>query len=158
MAFLDITQAIAVIGEMLKEVDENGPTGPASTCAEYYRQVRETHDAIDDLKKKAYAVMDKYAMQILPQLFEDENVSTITLASGYRVTIRDVLRASIPADKKPEAYDWLVRNDLGDLISETVNASSLSATARSLIEEGRQLPDDLFKTVILPQVSMTKVK
>lgn len=136
----------------------NQPTQSAAVCAEFYQRTRDLHDKIDELKKAAYHLMNNYAMNVMPVVFEDEGVSTITLSSGYRVTISQRLNASIPADKKAEAYDWLVRNDLGDLITETVNSSSLSATARSLIEEGRQLPDDIFKTVILPQVSMTKVK
>jgi hypothetical protein len=116
------------------------------------------HDKIDEIKKQAYHVMNDYAMKVLPMVFENEGVTTITLSAGYRVTIGQRLSASIVADKKPDAYNWLVHNDLGDLITETVNASSLSATARSLIEEGRQLPDDLFKTVVLPQVSLTRTK
>lgn len=143
---------------IVKEMSANQPTKSAAICAEFYQRARDLHDKIDELKKAAYHLMNDYGMKVMPLVFEDEGVSTITLSSGYRVTISQRLNASIPADKKAEAYDWLVRNDLGDLITETVNASSLSATARSLIEEGRQLPDDIFKTVILPQVSMTKVK
>jgi len=158
LKFNSISQKVNDISDALSIIKESGPTTSASNCAEYYRMVREMHDSIDELKKKAYDVMNYYAMDILPKLFDQENVSTITLTSGYRVTIRDTLRASISAENKPAAYQWLMNNDLGDLITETVNASSLSATARHLIEEGRQLPDDLFKTVLLPQVSMTKVK
>lgn len=153
-----IIQQVQEIEALLEQLKGLQPSASAAVCAEYYRNVRDVHDAIDELKKKAYHVMNDYGVKVMPMVFENEGVSTITLASGYRVTISQRLNASILTDKKPEAYIWLMENDLGDLITETVNASSLSATARSLVEEGRQLPDDLFKTVVLPQVSLTKTK
>lgn len=147
----------------INEVLESGaagepPTTSAPVCAEYYRTLRAIHDELDAVKKKAYKMLEHYGMQILPEVFENEGVTTLNLASGYRVTISSVTRASIPAENKQKAYEWLVTHDLGDLITSTVNASSLSATAKSLLEEGRQLPDDLFKVAVLPQVSMTKLK
>lgn len=153
-----ISEHVAQIKGMIESLDAQQPSTSAAVCAEYYRTVRDIHDMIDELKKQAYHVMNNYAMKVMPMVFENEGVSTITLSSGYRVTISQRLNASIIADKKPDAYVWLMENDLGDLITESVNASSLSATARSLIEEGRQLPDDLFKTVVLPQVSLTRTK
>ena len=153
-----IDQNISAISDSIALISGSQPQSSAAVCAEHYRQIRDMHDKIDEIKKQAYHVMNDYAMKVLPMVFENEGVTTITLSAGYRVTIGQRLSASIVADKKPDAYNWLVHNDLGDLITETVNASSLSATARSLIEEGRQLPDDLFKTVVLPQVSLTRTK
>lgn len=133
-------------------------SGSAAVCAEYYRRLRVLKDEAEAVAKQLSKEVESYGMGVLPETFEREGVTTMNLASGYRVTISEVVRASIPADTKPLAYDWLVNNDLGDLITSTVNASTLSATAKELIKQGRELPEGLFKVAVLPQVSMTKLK
>lgn len=54
--------------------------------------------------------------------------------------------------------DWLVLNGAGDLIQETVNASSLKAAIKAWIKKGAPPPDTLFKITPAPLVSITKVK
>lgn len=54
--------------------------------------------------------------------------------------------------------DWLVLNGAGDLIQETVNASSLKAAIKAWIKKGTPPPDVLFKVAPAPLVSITKVK
>lgn len=54
--------------------------------------------------------------------------------------------------------DWLVLNGAGDLIQETVNASSLKAAIKAWIKKGAPPPETLFKITPAPLVSITKVK
>ena len=59
---------------------------------------------------------------------------------------------------KVAGMGWLRDEGHGDLIQETVNASSLSAFAKSYIEEtGKDLPADLFKLSNLRYTSVTKL-
>lgn len=138
--------------------EDDSPKQSALVSAEYYVRLRSLHDEVDALKKLLYKAMDDYETVVVPAVFEVEGATSVNLAIGYRVTISEVIRASIPAETKGAAYNWLQENNLGDLITSTVNASSLSATARALLVEGKELPAPLFKTAILPQVSMTKLK
>ncbi len=59
---------------------------------------------------------------------------------------------------KDECFTWLRNNNHGEVIVEQVNASSLSRVARELAEEGRELPDNLFKSDPTVSTSITKVK
>jgi hypothetical protein len=43
------------------------------------------------------------------------------------------------------------------LVKETINASTLAAFAKAELEEGRELPDDIFNVYIMPNTSVTKV-
>lgn len=152
-------ERFALINEVLNDAEpESPPNEKASVCAEYYRTLRALHDEAEAIKKRLHKELESYGMGVLPEVFETEELTSCNLASGYRVTISQVTRASIPAETKPAAYQWLLDNDLGDLITSTVNASSLSATAKTLLEQGQELPDSLFKVAILPQVSMTKLR
>lgn len=98
----------------------------------------------------------------LPQLFEDRKTKTVTVEIGgtiYRVSVSQVMRASIKGDAdKEKAYQWLRDNGLDALITETVNASTLSATAKAMIEDGKELDAGLFNVAVMPNTSVTKVK
>ena len=74
------------------------------------------------------------------------------------MTITSNVRANILKENRDAAYDWLCNNGLEDIVINTVNASTLSATARALIEDGKQLDDELFNVQIIPNTSVTKVK
>lgn len=43
------------------------------------------------------------------------------------------------------------------IVKETINASTLAAFAKSEMEEGRELPDDIFNVYIMPNTSVTRV-
>lgn len=58
---------------------------------------------------------------------------------------------------KQAAYWWLRLNGMGSLITETINASTLSAAARKQMEDGKDLPETYFKVDIVPNTSVTKV-
>ena len=120
-----------------------------------YRSLRNYKDDVEAQLKLLTAAIDKLRREDLPTKFKEAGVTSITVNS-YRYTITENVYASIPPDGKVNAYQWLRDNELGALIIETVNASTLSAQARALMEEGKELPPELFKVSILPNVSMTK--
>jgi hypothetical protein len=56
-------------------------------------------------------------------MMTEMNISTMKLADGSAVEVKSVYGASIPADKKEEAFNWLRENGLGDLIKNEVTVS-----------------------------------
>lgn len=129
----------------------------ASLLAATYVGVKDLYDQLDEIKKRLGASKDRMSYTMLPRAFEDEGQSSITLSSGHRITISSKLRASI-GENRDEAYVWLRDHDFGDIITETVNASTLSALAKGLAEEGKGLPEELFNTSIAQVASVTKVR
>lgn len=93
----------------------------------------------------------------LPERFDHEQVKTFN-TEKWRVTKLTKVMASIPADKKEQAFEWLEQNDLGSLIKPTVNASSLSGAAKEIMEKGEELPEELFNVHMQPGISVTKLK
>jgi hypothetical protein len=49
-------------------------------------------------------------------MMQELNISTLKLADGSAVEVKPVYGASISAEKKEEAFEWLRSNGLGDLI------------------------------------------
>lgn len=121
-----------------------------------YKKMRDFKEDVEAQIKFLTEKIDSCRHEILPLMFKENVVTSITV-DGYRFTISQTVRASIPADTKPQAYQWLRDNELADLIIETVNASTLAAEARKMLEDGeKELPEPLFKVALVPNVSITK--
>lgn len=144
------------VGETFKlAIDE------AATAAELAHIIvagSQVYDAIEATEKRLAELKKKLKEDLVPAAFDREKITTFTLAAGFRVTTSIALRASIKAGERDNAFEWLRANAMGDLITEVVNASTLSATARTMAEEGRELPDRHFNSHLQNNTSITKVK
>lgn len=121
------------------------------------RRFRDIEDALDALRKRFNSVQGKLDESIIPDAF-DGKVTTITSGEGDRGTVSTKVYASIPADNREAAYDWLRNNNYAEMITETVNASSLSSLAKEIMEENRELPDDIFRVHEKSKLSLTRSK
>lgn len=119
------------------------------------RHLKDRTEAVTKLVSLAY---EKLKTTDLPEAFERAGVPSVSLDEGFRVTVSHKLYASIKKDMKEAAFKWLEENDLGDLITPTVNASTLSAVAKTMGEENRELDPELFSIAIVPNTSVTAVK
>jgi len=118
--------------------------------------------AVKDNIEEALKPFDKFYLEVkdqkLPQAFDAAGVPSVNLEEGFRVTVAHNVRASIKKDMKDKAFDWLRENGLGDIITDTVNSSTLSALARSMGEENKELDAELFSVAIMPTTSVTRTK
>ena len=94
--------------------------------------------------------------KMCPNTFEVSGVDNVPLSEGFRVGISHRTVASILPGKKDDAYTWLLDNEKGDVIQETVNASTLAALAKEMGESNEELPEELFRVERLPYTSVTK--
>lgn len=92
----------------------------------------------------------------LPQAFDTAGVPSVSIDEGFRVGVAHTIRAAVKGGMKEQAIAWLRENDLADIVSETINASTLSAVARTLGEENRELSVDFFNVHVMPTTSVTK--
>ena len=72
-----------------------------------------------EMKRKVELV----SSEVIPTMMQEMNISTLKLADGTSVEVKPVYGASIPADKREEAYKWLRENGLGDLIKNEVTVA-----------------------------------
>lgn len=147
-------------GEMAA-AKKSGPVTLARAYVVLYKMSELTQDllSISDSGKAFGPLIQQCKTTDIPETFEQAGVPHVTLDEGYRVGVSETFRASIMSDKKLEAYAWLRANGLPDLISETVNASTLSAALKKEVEEKNvEPPVDLFKYAFVPNVSVTATK
>lgn len=121
-------------------------------------QLRTLSEQVEATTKPFNDLYNEFKDVRVPKAFEDAGVPTVNLDEGFRVTVSHKVRASVKGGMKEQALQWLRDNGLGDIVSETVNSSTLSAVARTMVEENRELDADLFSVHIMPTTSVTKVK
>jgi len=82
-------------------------------------EIKVVEENLKQLKKQA----DTLSGEVIPTMMTEMNISTMKLADGSAIEVKPVYGASIPADKKEEAFNWLRENGLGDLIKNEVTVS-----------------------------------
>lgn len=104
------------------------------------------------------ALYNNFKMLRFPQALEQSGMENVPLSEGWRVGVSMSWRASIKEGKKAEAYAWLQGSDHGDVVQETVNASTLSALAKELHEnQNIDLPPDIFNAAQVPNTTVNKI-
>ncbi len=139
-----------------------------------------------EMKRKVELV----SSEVIPTMMQEMNISTLKLSDGTSVEVKPVYGASIPADKKEDAYNWLRENGLGDLIKNEVTVAfgrsednkaqqyavlaqgqgfepvqklkvepmTLKALVRERIENGLDMPSDLFNLFTSNRTKITRNK
>lgn len=146
------------IAQFLKsEVDGADANGPIE-LARALVVLRFLKDKIDAAFKEFTDIYASVKDVKLPEAFDRANIPNVTLDEGYRVGVSHSLRASVKANMKDAAIKWLQDNGLGDIVTETINASTLSAVARTMAEDNKELDESVFHVFIQPTTSVTKTK
>ena len=101
-------------------------TNDAKTLSEQVVKLRDLEDKIkiaEENLKQLKKQDDLLSGEIIPTMMTEMNISTLKLADGSAIEVKPIYGASIPADKKEEAFNWLRKEGLGDLIKNEVTVS-----------------------------------
>lgn len=136
------------IVEELKDVFDKAssdPTVEASKLAEMLLLVTEVHQEIDKSVKIVYGVKDRMNKHVMPTRMEEMGVDMLRIPELGRSFSRQQKMSATFVDKE-RGFDWLREIGQGDLITETVNAGTLTSFCRNLIlEEGIDPPEDAVR-------------
>lgn len=156
----DLVDATSIINDKaagLQKIIEAHKEEPAE-LARIYIAVRQMLDGINEAVGHIAEIRDLLQYKMIPETYESHGVTSQTV-DDHRITVSVLVRASINPQHKEDAHEWLKEHGYSGLIVQTVNASSLAALAKTVIQdEGKELPEELFKTYMVQSVSMTKVK
>ena len=137
-----------------RDTNEVVQTDDISTTVAHYAALRDT---VDDLKAKVNALqkhVDSLSYEIIPTLFMNHNVKTITVNDVGRVSINVRWTASML--DKTKGLEWLRTSGNEGVIQETVNAMTLASFAKTETLAGKPLPEHIFKVGTAQHVSITK--
>lgn len=116
-------------------------------------EIKKHEDALKLLK----AQRDHIQIHVLPTKMDAEGMQTVNVRDIGRLSCTTQLRVSTPAGKKFELQDWLKTNGYTELVSETVNSSTLKAFVAECIREGRDYPEELLNITSFDRVTLTKI-
>ena len=100
-------------------------TDTAKTLSGLVRNLRRIEQEIEDTEQHLkHLKQEKHKLSIenIPALMDEMGVERVDV-DGVTVTRKLMVHASIPADRKEEAYDWLRDNNLDDIIKNDVTLS-----------------------------------
>jgi hypothetical protein len=122
----------------------------------HFDEVRLASASIKEAREVISEIEETLSRVTIPDVMRLVNVKTTTIEGVGRVTVS--YRYSCSMLDKEQGMLWLKANNHGGLIQETVNASTLAAFSKNLLEtEGLELPPELFKVGTSPYTSITKV-
>ena len=82
-------------------------------------QITESESKLRELKDQ-----EKYINNFtIPEIMNKMNLSTVKLKDGSELSIKKVYSATIKADKKAEAIQWLRNNGLGDIVKNEITVN-----------------------------------
>ncbi len=82
-------------------------------------KIKTKEEEIKDLKEDE----KHFSCVIIPKLMQDMNLKSLKLQDGSELSIKQVYSATIKADKKLEAIQWLRNNGLGDIVKNNITVS-----------------------------------
>lgn len=156
----DLAKAVTFLQGLAQAVRED--TNAAIATADHvevirhYNKLRIVNDQIKEARDALSDIADHLSTIDVPDVMRLAKVKTTTIEGVGRVTVS--YRFSCSMLDKEKGMNWLRENGHGGLIQPTVNAQTLGAFAKNLIEtEGKELPVEIFKTGTAPYTSITKV-
>ena len=176
-----------------KEVLDMSTDNDKKSLSDQVEKLKDLEDSIvakEEELKQLKQQADAISGEVIPTMMQELNISTLKLADGTSVEVKPVYGASIPADKKEDAYTWLRENGLGDLIKNEVTVAfgrsednkaqqyavlaqgqgyepvqklkvepmTLKALVRERVENGLDMPSDLFNMFTSNRTKITRNK
>ena len=103
-----------------------GEVNNAKALSDQVTKLQSLEDEIDEQEKKLKELKRNQELlsgEVIPTMMTEMNISTLKLADGSAVEVKPVYGASIPAAKKEDAFNWLRKNGLGDLIKTEITVA-----------------------------------
>jgi len=108
------------------EVDEKVPEDKLEKIRHFGEQQRKLMRHIASLENDLSMAKDKLRRsmeQDLPEAMDEVGMTSFKLDDGAEVKVKPFYAASIPPDRKDEAFDWLKEHDFDGLIKADVMVS-----------------------------------
>ena len=140
-------------GGRFRDSTEDMTVAEVASLQKTLKEVTEDAGAIKTELQKAYDFV-RYVR--VPAIMEREDLESVKIEGIGRMYLLSDYNMSIRKEQKEKAVEWLIENGLGDIVQETVNASTLKATLKEVIANGTEIPEDLFNVSPFTRAQITK--
>ena len=91
----------------------------ANEAARLEHRLAEQEQAMKETKAALHRITDER----LPEALEEMNLQKFTLMDGSEISVKPIYAASIPKDRRAEAFAWLRDHQFGDLVKNNVSVT-----------------------------------
>jgi uncharacterized protein YeeX (DUF496 family) len=105
--------------DKLRSDELDGVSRLAQKAADLEREIADVEQKLKDKKKALYKITDEQ----LPEALEEMNLQKFTLTDGSEISVKPIYAASIPKDRRDEAFQWLRDHEFGDLVKNNVTVT-----------------------------------
>lgn len=95
-------------------------------------------ERLEKITSELNAVIDVIRIEIIPNAMDDAGIRTMNITGLGRLGLTEDLYMKT-GDRDALTY-WLHENGLQDIITETVNSSTLKSVIKSRIKAGKEIP------------------
>jgi hypothetical protein len=134
--------------------DEDFKSVKIQDLARMMKRLQLLHESLDNTKKRVGVIFDEVRVRHLPTMMDSEDMPKFTVDDLGTVSLTDDLRVKVLDPQKE--FEWLEEIGCGDLISNTVNGSSLKALLRRKLVAGEEIPSDIFEVAPFTRATITK--
>jgi len=124
--------------------------------ASLQKTLKEITDDAGEIKTELQKTYDFIRYVRVPAIMEREDVESVKIEGVGRMYLLSDYNMSIKKGQKEPAIEWLIENGLGDIVQETVNASTLKAALKGVIKNGVEIPEDMFNISPFTRAQITK--
>ena len=130
--------------EAIKQVYERCDIDTLPELCGLLMALKEVKEAFEGVQKKLSKVVEDVSKRVIPERFEEMGVDKIQVPS-LKKSFYPLVKYSASMKDRSKGMDWLRERGAGSLITETVNANSLTAFLKDYqINDGVDPPQDLF--------------
>ena len=127
--------------------------------ADRLRELKDRKKDLDGEVKVNNSELEKVSEDLSQAMLEEEMANFVRSGQMFYLTTK--IFASADKTRKSELFSWLKENDYADMVQETVNANTLAAFVREILDEQDRLPEKLDQLVNVHEktlVGMRKAK
>tara|TARA_R110000764_G_scaffold42824_7_gene96416 strand:- start:5937 stop:6512 length:576 start_codon:yes stop_codon:yes gene_type:complete len=97
----------------------DGVSRLAAEAANLENEIASAEQLLKDKKQALHKITDEQ----LPEALEEMGLQKFTLIDGAEISVKPIYAASIPRDRKEEAFQWLRDHEFGDLVKNNVTVT-----------------------------------
>ena len=105
--------------DQLDDGQLDGVSRLANEAAALEHKLAEQEQAMKETKAALHKITDEQ----LPEALEEMGLQKFTLTDGSEISVKPIYSASIPRDRREEAFQWLRDHEFGDLVKNNVTVT-----------------------------------
>ena len=105
--------------DQLDDGQLDGVSRLANEAAALEHKLAEQEQAMKETKAALHKITDEQ----LPEALEEMGLQKFTLTDGSEISVKPIYSASIPKDRREEAFQWLRDHEFGDLVKNNVTVT-----------------------------------